>query len=241
MNATLIDGIYSLYLKHSKKGELYEVPVKFSSHENGSEDNEDIVLHVWATSEEEAEERAAKQAQAMERKKTRTTQEKSLGLILPASHYNPKKVTSAWKLWKDPCYQKAKDNMFAPSGYTAGTMIKLSIASLLNQKQDNNEEKKHNIQFLTKAYKVNIICFFIWISLLLIGVLFSILGIQHFDSGKFFLKWVNPYVVASFISLFIGIINIIKTYRDHKTIVKSIGELSQKTDSEDKIEDGNGL
>lgn len=238
MSVTLIDTLYNNYLKFSKKGDLFEVPVTFKSNEN--DEGETINLHVWATSEEEAEERAARQAQSMEKKKNRTLQEKTLGVILPVSHYKPRKITQAWKLWKDPCYQKAKQDVFAPSGYTAGTMIKLSIASILNQNKGEDSTPKVNTQFLIKAFKVNIITFFIWTSLVVIGLFFSILGFLYFGSDKFFLSWINPYIIAACVCLFIGFVNLTKTYRDHKTIKKSIKNLSQKIDPADEIEAENG-
>lgn len=222
MARSLIDGVYDLYLQRSGKGQLYEVPI----HIKQDDRLEEIPITVWAKNEREAEERALAQAQNLEHRGKESIEQRSMGLVLPRSHYKPKSTfkaaTSPFAVWRDPVYKKGLSNVFRPMGYRFGTMTRLSIRDLKQQMQTAPTDAEPTKGYLTKALKVNIVSLFIWVGLSIIGLVFLLLGFHPGNAGRFVLDWLNPYIAAGIMCLFVGGVAVFKTCRDYRWIVHKL-------------------
>lgn len=236
MARSLIDGMYDLYLKSSGKGTLYEVPIHIQEDHGIRE----VQVRVWALNEKEAEERAVAHAHTMEFKRTENIQQRSLGLVLPRSHYKPKgitrTITSPFAVWRDPVYKKGFSNIFGAIGYRFGTMTKLSIKELKKQADSSGEQPILDASYLTNALKVNIISIFIWAGLFVLGVVFLMLGLHPGNEGRFVITWLNPYLLASCVCIGIGLIAEYKTITDYFWIVRNLNEFDREEQrNEDEI------
>jgi hypothetical protein len=227
MPRSLIDLCYDLYLQKTNKGILFEVPICIRT-EHGVEES---IVSVWAKDEREAEERALLHASESEYRKSEGIQQKSLGVVLPKSHFKPKgffrTVTSPVAVWRDPVYKKGLTNIFGSNGYRFGLMTKLSISGLKRNLFSPDASTIFNRKHLTDALWVNIVSMFIWASLIVLGIVFLILGFESMGKDRFVINWLNPYFVACIVCFFVGSIAEIKTVKDYFWIVKTL----------DKIED----
>jgi|TARA_R110002072_G_scaffold301723_1_gene482181 hypothetical protein len=228
MSKSLIDGIYDIYLQKTGKGQEYEVPICMD--DNGT--IKEIQIRVWAKNPKEAEERALSKAYSISFKEHQSIEQKSLGLVLPRDHYKPKGIaktmTSPIAVWRDPVYKKALSNVFGAAGYRVGTMTKLSISELKKQVTSVNENIEINSDYLLNALRVNIISLFIWVGVAFMGVIFLFLGFHPGNEGKFIISWLNPYIVASIVCLFIGFLASYKTIKDYWWITQKLEEIEQQ-------------
>jgi len=240
MARSLIDGIYDNYLKHTSKGQEYEVPIVVA--ENST--NRKILVHVWAKNTAEAEERGIAHAHTLTYKHNQklNTERRSMGVLLPLEHYKPKGIVSAiaspFAVWRDPVYKKAMANISGSVGYRAGTMARLSIEGLMGQTGNINNDDTVTEEFLTQALKVNIISIFIWTGLLIVGILFLLLGLNFENEEKFVISWLNPYIIASIVSILIGVLAIYKTVRDYNWIIMELDNIEQQAEYVEDSKDG---
>ncbi len=238
MARSLIDGIYDVYLQKTGKGQEYEVPICIE--EQGTV--HEMPVRVWAKNEKEAEERAIALAHTISFDRNQSIEQKSMGLVLPKDHYKPKGVArtivSPIAVWRDPVYKKAWSNIFGAVGYRVGTMTKLSISELKRQVTEVNESSEINKDYLVRALKVNIISIFIWVGFFILGIVFMMLGFHPGNAGRFVITWLNPYLVASVVCLFVGTLAVYKTVRDYIWIINKLDEIEQQLLDEEASNDG---
>jgi len=239
MSRNLLDTIYDGYLNLSKKGKVFEVPIH---HINDDGEEEFLkTVQVWAKDETQAEMRALSLAIRQDRERQQSMHDKSLGLVMPKEYYQPKgfwrKLTSPFAVWRDPVYKKGASSVVGTAGYKVSSMTRSAISHMLKTVRANNNDGAMDKASLEKALKVIIISIFLWVGLSILGLIFFIIGLDQNIANKFYLKWLNPFLVAGVVCLLLGGLATFRSIRDYKWTIRVLDKYDDPTINIKVVED----
>jgi hypothetical protein len=219
MLAIAINKIYDKFLKITKQGEEFSVPV------TNLDKDEVFEVKVWAKNPEHAEQRAIYFAEISEQ--TDNLQfDKSLGLIRGKEFYTPKStgqaVSSPIAVWRDPVYKEAMQQISNNAGFKTGSMLKGAMAELKDVTAKKQIDGVLTLPDLNKYLKNNIISMFSWSAFIPAGSLFLYAGLttDNFDG-----RLTNQPLIAGIVLLIIGATALTASVKDYRVIQKKIMEL----------------
>lgn len=225
MLLTLIHFLQDVFLKLTKTGIPYSVPVFFNKneiddHSYSESDTEETIVVVWAKNEQLAQKKAIeKVANNIRMGKFKFD---SMGLIQGKDFYKPRSfrqaVSSPIAVWRDPVYKRALYNMTNGSGQPTGTMLKGAWDELTEVTVKRHEKDGElSIVEINRFQKNNIISLFIWLSFMPVSFLFFYSAITM-PEIKLMGLLLSPQFISAVVTFIIGFGGILSGILDYKKI-----------------------
>jgi len=207
---SLFSLLYDLYLSKTGKGTYYKVPVG----ENTTDHIREVV--VLAANEDEANRRAISLCKRSQVSDHMSIEDKSMGIRYSNDKYNLNHIRkNSWRPWKWTVYARGADKAFNNSG----VFLKSAVSNFLSINSTSNKNIATDIKSIKVYIRNTMFSSLIYFAFILSAIVFMALGLNDEIINRFYLKWLNPYIVASVSCSIVGILGEIKCIRDINILI----------------------